>query len=479
MNEGKEIYSFKNFRLDTAERQLLNHGKRVALTTKAFDVLAYMVERAGHLVEKDELMSKFWADSFVEEANVARLVHTLRKSLGDDANGCRFIETVPKKGYRFVGKVTKETASPVDAAAPELNVRTAGPEFPEQEPPHPGIDNIAADPAYPIKETNGHRAEPAMMFRAETGADDAGVDAAQARRLVPVFASLAIVVAAAAWFLLIGDSNRIPEVESGTVPPAAANTGAARAEPEQRDYREMTGAEQAAFIRSRAQYIQTLIHDDPSEFEERFMAAVKLELDDYVSRDESVSDRPFREPIRTLYERAAKSAEIISDNFESVQLPAALGIYQAMAESEFHVCLTSPTGSVGLFQLTKRTAALFDLPPDKYCDPEWNSDAAARYMADLSHEFGGGRPNSSLALFAYNLGSSGVQEHLRQLRRIRVWERSAWAILRFRNELSPPLPDSGERYLARFFAAAIIGETPAAFGLSSPPLTQVRTPRGP
>lgn len=103
--EAKHFYRFKSFRLDVEERQLLRDGVAVPLTPKAFDVLAALVERSGHLVEKDELLRLVWSDSFVEEANVARIVHTLRKVLGEDEDGNKFIETVPKRGYRFVADV--------------------------------------------------------------------------------------------------------------------------------------------------------------------------------------------------------------------------------------------------------------------------------------------------------------------------------------------------------------------------------------
>ncbi len=103
--EEHHFYRFKSFQLDVEERQLLRDGIAVPLTPKAFDVLAALVERSGHLVEKDELLRLVWSDSFVEEANVARIVHTLRKVLGEDENGNKFIETVPKRGYRFVADV--------------------------------------------------------------------------------------------------------------------------------------------------------------------------------------------------------------------------------------------------------------------------------------------------------------------------------------------------------------------------------------
>jgi DNA-binding winged helix-turn-helix (wHTH) protein/tetratricopeptide (TPR) repeat protein len=109
--EEKHFYRFKSFRLDVKERQLLHNNLSVSLTPKAFDVLVVLVERNGHLVEKDELLRIVWADSFVEEVNVARIVHTLRKVLGEEENGNKFIETVAKKGYRFVAKVNEVRTS--------------------------------------------------------------------------------------------------------------------------------------------------------------------------------------------------------------------------------------------------------------------------------------------------------------------------------------------------------------------------------
>ncbi len=112
----KHFYQFKSFRLDVEERQLLNNNETVSLTPKVFDVLAALVERGGHLVEKEELLRVVWTDSFVEEANISRIVHTLRKVLGEDDNGNKFIETVAKKGYRFVAKVdeVREVARDLD-----------------------------------------------------------------------------------------------------------------------------------------------------------------------------------------------------------------------------------------------------------------------------------------------------------------------------------------------------------------------------
>jgi DNA-binding winged helix-turn-helix (wHTH) protein/TolB-like protein len=108
-------YEFGAFRFEPGERRLLREGQPVLLTPKAFDTLAVLVERAGRLVEKEELMNVLWPDSFVEEANLTQQVSTLRKALGETVSGGSFIETVPKKGFRFVAEVIKHSR---DSRAP-------------------------------------------------------------------------------------------------------------------------------------------------------------------------------------------------------------------------------------------------------------------------------------------------------------------------------------------------------------------------
>ncbi len=106
LQPGK-IYEFGPFRLDLTEHKLLRNGTPVALTPKAFDVLVWLIERGGHLVRKEELMQEIWADSFVEEANLARTIWMLRKALDADHKRENYIETVPKLGYRFAAHVSE------------------------------------------------------------------------------------------------------------------------------------------------------------------------------------------------------------------------------------------------------------------------------------------------------------------------------------------------------------------------------------
>lgn len=102
---SQHLYEFGPYRLDTAERLLLRNGEPVPLTPKAFETLVALVERSGHLVEKDELMKVVWSDAYVEESNLTNNVYALRKMLGQGENGRGYIETVPKRGYRFTASV--------------------------------------------------------------------------------------------------------------------------------------------------------------------------------------------------------------------------------------------------------------------------------------------------------------------------------------------------------------------------------------
>jgi DNA-binding winged helix-turn-helix (wHTH) protein/TolB-like protein/Tfp pilus assembly protein PilF len=98
------VYKFGEFLLDLSERSLSRRGEQVQLTPKAFDTLAVLVTRSGRLVEKDELLREVWPDTFVEEATLAQNIFTLRRVLGREGRA-QLIETVPKRGYRFVGEV--------------------------------------------------------------------------------------------------------------------------------------------------------------------------------------------------------------------------------------------------------------------------------------------------------------------------------------------------------------------------------------
>jgi DNA-binding winged helix-turn-helix (wHTH) protein/TolB-like protein len=113
MGAGR-VFVFGPYRLEVDLGRLLRDGQQVPLTPKAFDVLLALVERRDRVVDKAELMKVVWPDSFVEEANLSQTIFVLRKTLGEQPDGQRFIDTVPRRGYRFVAEVQEESV----AAAP-------------------------------------------------------------------------------------------------------------------------------------------------------------------------------------------------------------------------------------------------------------------------------------------------------------------------------------------------------------------------
>jgi DNA-binding winged helix-turn-helix (wHTH) protein/TolB-like protein/Tfp pilus assembly protein PilF len=105
--QTSESYEFGRFRVRADDRVLMRGGELVPLTPKAFDILLALLEKDGRIVNKDDLMKKVWPHTFVEEGNLTQNVSLLRKALGESAHGPQFIETVPRRGYRFVAPVTR------------------------------------------------------------------------------------------------------------------------------------------------------------------------------------------------------------------------------------------------------------------------------------------------------------------------------------------------------------------------------------
>lgn len=105
----KGFYRFGEFEIEVEERCLRHGEKMVPLTPKEFEVLFFLIERSEKIVEKRDLLDAIWSDTFVEEATLARNISWLRKKLRKFSNGEKFIETIPKRGYRFVGEVIQHS----------------------------------------------------------------------------------------------------------------------------------------------------------------------------------------------------------------------------------------------------------------------------------------------------------------------------------------------------------------------------------
>jgi len=121
--EGSSTYRFGPFHLDVRERRL-SHGERVSpLRAKVFDTLCVLVERAGKLVTKQELLDAVWPGSVVEENNIPHTMSVLRKALGESATGQQYVETVPRAGYRFAATIERVSESTAPQAAQPMRAR--------------------------------------------------------------------------------------------------------------------------------------------------------------------------------------------------------------------------------------------------------------------------------------------------------------------------------------------------------------------
>ena len=120
-----QVYRFGPFTLDTGRRRLFRHGEAIMVPPKALDVLQLLLDNRGRTVEKGDLMSRVWPDAIVEEANLTQSVFVLRRALGDEPSDPRYISTVARRGYRFVGSVSETGSEPLLNERPRVHRTTS------------------------------------------------------------------------------------------------------------------------------------------------------------------------------------------------------------------------------------------------------------------------------------------------------------------------------------------------------------------
>jgi Tol biopolymer transport system component/DNA-binding winged helix-turn-helix (wHTH) protein len=195
------LYEFDSFRLSPTERLLLRGGRPVALTARALDVLMLLVENRGRIVERDEIFKTIWGDTFVEEINLTVHISALRKALGESPSDHRYIDTVPKRGYRFVADVRVVPLGQMDVL---LTTRTGTRIVIEKEEEGDAdtLDDISragvrtsADPGFKIS-------RPAANWRRVVAAvrNKVGVVAASSTKSLTLIALLALLVASVLVF---------------------------------------------------------------------------------------------------------------------------------------------------------------------------------------------------------------------------------------------------------------------------------------
>lgn len=243
-------------------------------------------------------------------------------------------------------------------------------------------------------------------------------------------------------------------------------------------YSWMSEERKLAFIEERARYVTTLLVTEgnrPLEINQTAVLLIKQRIDLYAARAGNQSTRIWKEDPALMLERGSKYAPLIMQSFDREGLPPAMGIYLAMIQTEFRPNLTSPANCKGMFQLQPATAVAYGSSPDDCFDVQKSAGLAARYLKDRSNEFGNDGFGMALSLLSYNRSPRRVGKDFQEVMKVEERDQALWRIL------ANPDPrqfdrwfiDETRKYLPAFYAAAIVGETPEAFGIRTQPLSKV------
>jgi serine/threonine protein kinase len=235
-------------------------------------------------------------------------------------------------------------------------------------------------------------------------------------------------------------------------------------------YPNMNQAEQLQFVDDQEQRISAMMGERPVRLNQEALQAIKRYVDRYAAREKSVSNNPGGESLNLIYARAVPYVPLIARSFAARKIPIVVGIYLPMIESEYKPCFENQIGATGLFQFLPSTAKIYGVAREDMCDVEKMTPAAAHYIADRMAELGEDSETMTLVLLSYNQGPGFVTDTLRQLRDTDNYQRNFWTIYAHRDQLSENFRREAG-YVPAFFAAAIVGENPKNFGLSTPALS--------
>ena len=237
-------------------------------------------------------------------------------------------------------------------------------------------------------------------------------------------------------------------------------------------YQQMNQAERAAFVSEQARRIANQISGRDYRFTPAFEAVIQKSVDFYVRRIGISGDTPGKGDARLIFERGQTHAPILSSTFKARNVSQLIGLYLPAIESEY-VNLQSPNsvGALGMFQFLPKTGEHYGLTRDELLDVQKSADAAARYIAAGINKFNDDPMKEALALLAYNRGMDNVQRDIASLVTRQNRACSICALTEQSYKLDQNFRDENVYYVPRFFAVAIIGENPQAFGLQTPPLS--------
>lgn len=238
-------------------------------------------------------------------------------------------------------------------------------------------------------------------------------------------------------------------------------------------YSEMNEEQRVAFVREQEQRVSQMLGENPQKLDADAVDVIKRFVDRYARRTGSAASGVGKDSLETIYTRAVPYVPAITRSFTARKVPAMIGIYLPMIESEYRECLDSPLGAKGMFQFLPQTAQDYGVARSEMCDVNKMAPAAANYIADRMAELGEDAQSQTLVLLSYNRGSEAVRDALLELRGTENYQRSFWTLFANRNKLDETFRQESAWYVPAFYAAAIVGENPQRFGLSTPPLSSL------
>lgn len=241
-------------------------------------------------------------------------------------------------------------------------------------------------------------------------------------------------------------------------------------------YARMSQAERSAFVAERAREIARRISNSSYEFTPAFAAEINRAVEAYANRiGSNKGDRTGTGDARFVFERGKIHAPALAAAFERHGLSPLFGLYIPLIESEYvGDAQPNSVGAIGMFQFLPQTGKRFGLTEADLLDTSKSADAAARYIGINLKLFADDKMKEALALLAYNRGEGKLKSDLKRFVTDRAEACSICALSAARDDLDETFRGENVYYVPRFFAAAIIGENPQAFGLSLLPLSSYK-----
>jgi hypothetical protein len=232
-------------------------------------------------------------------------------------------------------------------------------------------------------------------------------------------------------------------------------------------YLMMTEEQKLDFIEDRARHVSRMIGTGTYEFSDQSLGYIKQYVDAYARRVGNGSKATWAEDLNSVFARAQRYSPTIIKAFNERRIPPAIGLYLVAIETEYtNFSQENDAGAAGLFQFIPSTAEVYGVSRHERTNVNKMAVAAAHYTADRIAEFGTDPMSVALCIAGYNRNPDSVRNDLQSVMNSANKERSFWTLVTNSNKLDKWFQGENIKYVPKYFAAAIVGETPWIFGLN-------------